>query len=251
MTQDGNLYAYAVDNAGDERFTARIKDLRTGELLPDAIENIFYGLAFSPDGSQLFYTVVDESWRPYQVRSHGLGTPVAEDEVLYQEDDVAMWTGFELSADRRSLVLSIGCAEYSETRYLSFDDPDAGLRTVISRDERILYEAEPFLLDGMEAILLTHNKDAVNSMVSLLDAAALSQPVRRAAVAHGGGARRRRPRQWRDAHQNASGPVRPEGHHRADPGDSPGRSGHAGATTRTGACLRRGAVHRQHGRFGL
>jgi oligopeptidase B len=193
VTQDGNLYAYAVDNAGDERFTARIKDLRTGELLPDAIENIFYGLAFSPDGSQLFYTVVDESWRPYQVRSHRLGTPVAQDEVLYQEDDVAMWTGFELSADRRSLVLSIGCAEYSETRYLSFDDPDAGLRTVISRDERILYEAEPFLLDGMEAILLTHNKDAVNSMVSLLDAAALSQPVPaqqwRTVVAHDDGVR--------------------------------------------------------------
>jgi len=64
VTRDGNLYAYAVDNAGDERFTARIKDLRTGELLPDILENIFYGLAFSPDGSRLFYTVVDDSWRP-------------------------------------------------------------------------------------------------------------------------------------------------------------------------------------------
>ncbi|MDQ6752624.1 MAG: oligopeptidase B, partial [Actinomycetota bacterium] len=177
VTRDGNLYAYAVDNAGDERFTARIKDLRTGELLPDVIDGIFYGLAFSPDGSQLFYTVVDDSWRPYQVRSHRLGTPVSEDAVLYQEDDVAMWTGFELSADRRSLVLSIGCAEYSETRYLSFADPSAGLRTVFSRDEHILYEAEPFLLDGVEEILLTHNRDAVNSMVSLLDAEELGKPV--------------------------------------------------------------------------
>ncbi|MCZ2402325.1 S9 family peptidase [Paenarthrobacter sp. Z7-10] len=177
VSQDGNLHAYAVDNAGDERFTAKIKDLRTGELLPDVLENIFYGLAFSPDGSQLFYTVVDDSWRPYQVRSHRLGSPVSGDVILYQEDDVAMWTGFELSADRRSLVLSIGCAEYSETRYLSFADPDAGLRTVISRDERILYEAEPFLLDGVEKVLLTHNKDAVNSMVSLLDTTELGKPL--------------------------------------------------------------------------
>ena len=68
--------------------------------------------------------------------------------MIYQEDDVAMWLGFELSADRRHLVLSIGCSEYSETRLLRFDDPDAGLRTVISRDERVLYEAEPFLLGG-------------------------------------------------------------------------------------------------------
>ncbi len=146
VTVDGTLYAYAVDNAGDERFTLHIKDLRTGELLPDVIENVFYGISFSPDGTRIFYTVVDDSWRPYQVKAHTLGTPVTDDEVIYQEDDVAMWLGFELSADRRHLVLSIGCSEFSETRLLRFDDPDAGLRTVIPRAERILYEAEPFLL---------------------------------------------------------------------------------------------------------
>lgn len=177
VTVDGNLYAYAVDNAGDERFTLRIKDLRTGELLPDVIENIFYGVAFSPDGTRLFYTVVDDSWRPYQVKAHVLGTPVAEDEVLYQEDDVAMWLGFDLASDRRHLVLSIGCSEFSETRLLRFDDLEAGLTTVISRDEHILYEAEPFLLDGREALLLTHNKDAINSMVSLVDPEELAKPL--------------------------------------------------------------------------
>lgn len=177
VTVDGNLYAYAVDNSGDERFTLRIKDLRTGELLPDVIENIFYGIAFSPDGTRIFYTVVDESWRPYQVKAHTLGTPVAEDVVIYQEDDAAMWLGFELSSDRRYLVLGIGCSEYSETRLLRFDDPAQELITVISRDERVLYEAEPFLLAGEERILLTHNRGAINSMVSLADPAELAKPL--------------------------------------------------------------------------
>src|SRR6478672_11627135 len=180
-------------DTGDERFTLRIKDLRTGDLLPDVIENVFYGISFSPDGSRIFYTVVDDSWRPYQVKSHVLGTPVSEDTVIYQEDDVAMWLGFELSADRRHLVLGIGCSEFSETRLLRFDDFDAGLRTVISRDEHILYEAEPFLLDGVdgqkaETILLTHNKGAINSMVSLVDPAELAKPAAeqhwRTVVAH-------------------------------------------------------------------
>lgn len=182
VTVDGNLYAYAVDNAGDERFTLRIKDLRTGELLPDVIENIFYGVNFSPDGTRIFYTVVDDAWRPYQVKSHVLGTPVTDDEVIYQEDDVAMWLGFELSSDRRHLVLGIGCSEYSETRLLRFDDPTATLTTVISRDERVLYEAEPFLLTGpdgekQERIVITHNRNAVNSMVSLVDPAELAKPL--------------------------------------------------------------------------
>ena len=134
-------------------------------------------MAFYPDGTRLFYTVVDESWRPYQVKAHVLGTPVTEDEVVYQEDDVAMWLGFDLASDRRHLVLNIGCSEYSETRLLRFDDYDAGLTTVISRDERLLYEAEPFLLDGRETILLTHNKDAINSMVSLVDPEELAKPL--------------------------------------------------------------------------
>ncbi|XAS66676.1 S9 family peptidase [Micrococcaceae bacterium Sec5.7] len=182
VTVDGNLYSYAVDNAGDERFTLRMKDLRTGEMLPDVIENVFYGISFSPDGTRIFYTVVDDAWRPYQVKSHVLGTPVTEDELIYQEDDVAMWLGFEISADRRHLVLSIGCSEFSETRLLRFDAYDAGLTTVILRDEHVLYEAEPFLLDGLdgqraEAILLTHNRGAINSMVSLADPAELAKPL--------------------------------------------------------------------------
>ncbi|WP_343318577.1 S9 family peptidase [Arthrobacter sp. TMP15] len=177
VTRDGNLYAYAVDNAGDELFTVKIKDLRTGELLPDTIENVFYGLTFSPDATTLYYMVADDSWRPYQVKTHVLGTPVESDEVLYQEDDVAMWTGFELSADRRHLMVSIGCSEFSETRLLEFAAPQKGLQVLIPRSSGILYDAEPFLLSGVEKILLTHNRDAVNSMISLVDAAEFTQPV--------------------------------------------------------------------------
>ncbi|MGO4383148.1 S9 family peptidase [Specibacter sp. RAF43] len=177
VTRDGNLYAYAADFAGDELFTVKILDLRTGELLPDVIENVFYGLAFSPDGGTLYYMVADDAWRPYQLRAHVLGTPVADDAILYQEDDVAMWTGFGLSADRRHLVVSIGCSEFSETRILNFADPDGGLRTLIPRGERILYDAEPFLHGGVEKVLLTHNLDAVNSMVSLVETAEFAKPV--------------------------------------------------------------------------
>ncbi|POH57353.1 S9 family peptidase [Arthrobacter glacialis] len=177
VTRDGNLYAYAVDNAGDELFTIRIKDLRTGELLEDTIENVFYGLSFSPDGTTLFYMVADDSWRPFQVKTHVLGTPISSDAVLYQEDDVAMWTGFDLSADRRHLMISIGCSEFSETRLLDFAAPEKGLQVLIPRSAEILYDAEPFLLAGVEKVLLTHDRDAVNSMISLVDAAEFSKDV--------------------------------------------------------------------------
>ncbi len=177
VTEDGTLLAYCEDNAGDERFTLRIKNLETGELLPDEVLNIFYGLSFSPDGERVYYTVVDDSWRPYQVRAHTLGTPVADDAVVYQEDDVAMWTGFEVSADRSQLLISIGCSEYSEYRVLDLSRPEDGLTTLIGRDERILYDAEPLTIDGVPHYLLTHDRGARNSMVSLVAAAEFARPL--------------------------------------------------------------------------
>ncbi|GAB4099495.1 S9 family peptidase [Sinomonas halotolerans] len=163
VTRDGRLYAYAVDTSGDETFTLRIKDLSTGELLPEVIEGVFYGLEFSPDGSRLFYMVADESWRPYQVRVHVLGTGVEQDTVVYQEDDVAQWTGIDLSSDRRWLLVGIGNSEYSETRYLDLEDREAlgapadSLRVLIGRGERVLYSPEFFEHDGATHVLLTHN----------------------------------------------------------------------------------------------
>lgn len=177
VSEDGNLLAFSVDNAGDERFTLRIRDLRTGELLPDEIPNVFYGLAFSPDASQVFYTVVDDSWRPYQVKSHRLGTAVEQDELVYQEDDVAMWTGFDLSADRTQLLIGIGCSEYSEYRVLDLEDQHAGLTTLIPRSDRVLYEPEPVRIDGRLYYLLTHDRDARNSMVSLVAADQFARPL--------------------------------------------------------------------------
>lgn len=177
VSEDGNLLAFSVDNAGDERFTLRIRDLRTGELLPDEIPNVFYGLAFSPDGRQAFYTVVDDSWRPYQVKSHRLGTSVDEDVLVYQEDDVAMWTGFDLSADRTQLLIGIGCSEYSEYRVLDLRNQDAGLTTLIPRSERVLYEAEPLTIDSRLHYLVTHDRGAKNSMVSLVGAEQFERPL--------------------------------------------------------------------------
>lgn len=177
VTEDGNLLAYAQDNAGDERFTLRIKDLRSGELLPDEIENVFYGLAFSPDGTRIFYTVVDDSWRPHQIKVHALGTDPAGDAVVFEENDPGMWTGFDLSPDRLELLISVGNSEYSETHSLDLVDPQAAPRLLVSRHERILHGIDPATVDGERCYLVTHNRDAVNNMVSLVRSEDFSLPI--------------------------------------------------------------------------
>ena len=168
VNEEGNLMAYCVDNAGDERFTLYIKDLNTGSLLEDSIEGVFYGLAFSPDSSTVFYIVVDDTWRPHQIRAHKIGTDAASDKVIFQEDDPGMWLGFELSPDRTKLMISSGNSEYSETSVLDLLDPQAEIQLLVPRSLKILHGIDLLPSDDARAVI-THDYNAPNNMVALAD----------------------------------------------------------------------------------
>ena len=168
INEPSNLLAYCVDTTGDERFTLYVKDLDSGELLPDVIEGVFYGLAFSPDSTRVFYTVVDETWRPHQIKAHVLGTDPSTDQVVFQEDDPGMWLGFELSADHNTLLISSGNSEYAETSMLDLTDPAATIQLLVPRSLRLLHGVD--LLPGTDTrALITHDHQAPNNMVALAD----------------------------------------------------------------------------------
>jgi oligopeptidase B len=86
VSDDENLLAWSVDTQGDERYTIRVKDLRTGEVLPDEIPATSGGATWSAGGTHLFYTTVDEAWRPHRVWRHALGSS-AEDVLVLEEPD--------------------------------------------------------------------------------------------------------------------------------------------------------------------
>lgn len=175
VTEDGVLMAYCQDNAGDERFTLRVKDLRTGEMLDDVVEGVFYGLTWNTDGDKVFYTVVDETWRPFQIKVHTLGTPAAEDRVVFQEDEVGMWLGAEPSADRTELVISVSNSEYGETWSVDLTTSDAAPRLLISRKLRLLHSIDPVTLNQERHYVVTHNHNAVNNILSLATADQLGE----------------------------------------------------------------------------
>ncbi|PRA06005.1 oligopeptidase B [Arthrobacter sp. MYb229] len=172
INEPSNLLAYCIDTQGDERFTLYIKDLETGQLLPDVIEGVFYGLAFSPDSSTVYYLVVDDTWRPHQVRAHVLGSDPASDTVVFQEDDPGMWLGFDLSADLQQLLISSGNSEYAETSVLDLNDKDGQVRLLVPRELRLLHGVDLLPGDDRRA-LITHDHQAPNNMLSLVELAQL------------------------------------------------------------------------------
>jgi oligopeptidase B len=163
VSPDGRRLAYSTDMAGDERFTLRVKDLETGRLEPDEIPDTFYGSAWSADGTSLFYTTVDDAWRPYRVWRHLLGTPADQDVIVYQEDDQKFGVGVDLSRSERYLIISAASKLTSEVRLLAADDPAGQFTVVAERRPGVEYGVEhQVMTDGSERLLILHNDGALN-----------------------------------------------------------------------------------------
>ncbi|MFD1610994.1 S9 family peptidase [Sphingomonas tabacisoli] len=142
VSPDGRLLAYGVDDNGSERFTIRVKDLETGELLPDVIEGTLGAFLFSGDGKNLLYGLVNEHWRIDVAKLHRLGSAVAEDIELYREADEGFQVGLGLTQSQRYILISTGDHVTSEVRLLPFDNPFAEPAMVAPRQPGREYDVE-------------------------------------------------------------------------------------------------------------
>ncbi len=155
VSRDGRLLAYSVDVTGGERFTLLVKDLESGELLADRIEDTAYGVAWA-QSSHLFYTRADQAWRPYVVLRHRLGDDPAADAEVYSEPDERFWLGVESSRDEEWVIIGAGSKLTSEHRMLSTADPEGVPRVVAPRRQGVEYDVEP----AGDRLLIVHNDGA-------------------------------------------------------------------------------------------
>ena len=139
VSPDHRLLAYSTDLEGDESYTIYVKNLETGELLPDRIANTYYTLEWANDNRTFFYTVLDETKRPYRAFRHELGA--ASDALVYQEDDGRFSLGLRKTRSRRFLFIELSSPLTSELRYLEADDPRGEFRVMLPRRQGVEYDA--------------------------------------------------------------------------------------------------------------
>jgi len=142
VSDNGRYLAYSFDNNGSERFTARIKDLETGELLDDVIPETRSGLIWLKNDSILAYSKVDENWRINNVRLHTIGASIDEDVEIFAEDDVTFSVGAGLSAQDDWLIIGTGDNETSEVRMVRADDPTGEQIVVKPRQKGVEYSVD-------------------------------------------------------------------------------------------------------------
>ncbi|AMO89557.1 prolyl oligopeptidase family protein [Corynebacterium simulans] len=161
VSDSGNLLAYSVDTAGDERFSLVIKDLRTGELLSDRLEGIFYGAAWVGD-DYIFYTTVDDAWRPDTVWRHKVGTEQSEDVQVMYEADEHFNIGVGSIRSEKYLFIVIGSKLTSETWVLDRTDPEGEFQVLWQREAGVDYDVDYAEIDGQAYWFVTHNASGPN-----------------------------------------------------------------------------------------
>ena len=154
VSKDGRYLAYSADDNGSERYTARVKDLETGELLPDTIPETLSGLTWLAGDTMIAYGKANENWRVDNVRLHKLGTEVSEDVEIFREEDEGFRVGAGLSAQEDWLVIGTGDNETSEVWLVPADNPTGEQVLVKARQKGVEYD-----VDVRDDTLFIHTND--------------------------------------------------------------------------------------------
>ena len=125
VSNSGSLLAYSTDTDGSERYRMAVKDLDTEEMRQDEIEGTMGGAVWAADDASFFYAVVDENWRPWQVRRHILGQPAAQDSVVYEETDPGFFVGLSATTSREYTIIAAGDHVTSEVRLVPASAPES------------------------------------------------------------------------------------------------------------------------------
>jgi len=142
VSNNGRWLAYAYDDNGSERFLLKVKDLETGEHLPDEIPGMLSDIVWTADDAGFLYGLANDQWRTDNARYHRLGSDPAQDVELYHEDDEGYRVGVGETQSRKWIVISTGDHVTSEVRLLPANDPFATPILVAPRKAGREYDVE-------------------------------------------------------------------------------------------------------------
>jgi oligopeptidase B len=137
-TDDANLLAYSTDNTGYRQYTLQVKDLRTGQLLPEKIERVT-AFAWASDNKTFFYVTEDATTkRSDKFFRHVLGSD--KNDLIYDEKDELFDIGAFRSLDRKVIFLEAFSKTSTEVRYLLASEPNAALKVILPREPEHEYD---------------------------------------------------------------------------------------------------------------
>ncbi len=130
---------YSLDLKGSEYYTIYIRDISSNKLITEKIEETSGGITFSLDNKYIFYSKLDKLHRPRTIYRHKLGTPIKDDQLIFEEKSEAFTVGIGLSADEKYFFISTSDHNTSEQYYFGVNEENPKPKIIKKRKRGIIY----------------------------------------------------------------------------------------------------------------
>ena len=159
VSDDNKLLAFGVDLVSRRQYKIFVKNLETGNLYPDEIENTQGDPVWSADNKTFFYTSKNEKTLLSQdIKRHTLGDDPETDAVVYHEADNTNYIGVDRSKNTKYIFIGSQGTLSSEWRMLHAEDPMGEFKIFQPRMANVLYSVHAL----EDKFLIRTNLDAIN-----------------------------------------------------------------------------------------
>ena len=160
ISPDNKLAAFGTDTVSRRQYFIQIKNLGTGEVYPDKIDNTTGGSVWAADNKTLFYTKKDPvTLRSDKIYKHKLGTSVDQDELVFHEKDETYSTFVYKTKSKKYIIIGSTSTLTSEYQFIPADRPDTDFKIFSPRTRGLEYSISHY---GDSFYVLTNKDNATN-----------------------------------------------------------------------------------------
>ena len=139
VSYDDKLLGYSLDLKGSEYYTIYIRNISSGKLVTEKIEETSGSITFSLDDQYFFYSKLDEFHRPRKIFRHKIGSSVKDDELIFEEKSEAFTVGISLSSDEKYFFITTSDHNTSEQYYFEVTEKNPKPKLIIKRKKGVIY----------------------------------------------------------------------------------------------------------------
>lgn len=160
VSPDNKFVVYSTDFVGRRIYTLQIKNLETGEILSDKIENVDGRGIWANDNKTIFYTTQDKvTLRSDKVFKHKLGADAKKDVLIFDEKDDTFNVSISKEKSKKYIVIESGSTLTTEFRTLLADTPDGEFKIFQPRVRGLEYSISHY---GDSFYVVTNKDKATN-----------------------------------------------------------------------------------------
>ncbi|MDP9957253.1 oligopeptidase B [Epilithonimonas hungarica] len=159
VSVNNDFIAYSSDKTGRRIYTIFFKNLKTGEILEDKIENTTGKAVWANDNQHIFYIRKDESLRAYQIHRHEIGTETEKDVLIFHEEDETFDVNVFKTKSLEYIFISSSSTNEDEHRFIPADNVFADWKIIQERTEDLEYSVEHYQDDFY---IITNADDSIN-----------------------------------------------------------------------------------------